>query len=152
MVMEISNQKRSTKIKRAFNISGIAIVLVGLAFLWMKNDTMVLIIAGIFVVYVGLAQYANLCYVNFITNNGKVLIRYYPVISIMKKEYEAIEFSQQALVNFKIEKVMGLADLQISIRTKRGIAEYPPISLAALSRAEIQQISSALTEIIHPTN
>lgn len=129
-------------------MTGIIIVLVGLAFLWMKNDTQVLITAGVFAVYVGIAQFANLCYVSFSSENRKILIRYYPIISILKKEYDAIEFAHQALVNFQIEKAMGFADLQISIKTKRGIAEYPSISLAALNQAEIEQISSALSEIM----
>ena len=43
---------------------------------------------------------------------------------------------------------MGFADLQIAIKTKRGIAEYPTISLAALSKAEIGQINSALAELL----
>jgi hypothetical protein len=146
--MEISNQKRSKKIKRAFNIAGIFIVLVGLAFLWMKKDILFMITVGVFAVYVGISQFANLCYVYFSTDNGRVLIRYYPVISILKKEYESIEFAQQALVHFQIEKSMGFADLEIAIKTKRGIAEYPTISLAALSKAEIEQISRALSEII----
>ena len=146
--MEISNQKRSKQIKRTFNLTGILIVVVGLIFLWLKNDTAVLITAGVFAVYVGIAQFANLCYVYFSTENGKVLIRYYPVISILKKEYESIEFAQSALVNFEIEKAMGFSDLTIAVKTKRGIAEYPSISLAALSAGEIEQIRQALTEIM----
>ncbi|HAQ19940.1 MAG TPA: hypothetical protein DCR40_12015 [Prolixibacteraceae bacterium] len=145
--MEISNQKRSKKIKRAFNFSGIAVVLIGLIFLWLKMDVAVLITAGVFAAYVGISMYANLCYVYFSTNNGKVLIRYYQVISIMKKEYESIEFAHQALVNFRIERTMGFSDLHIAIKTKRGIAEYPSVSLAALSKDEIEKINSALSEI-----
>jgi len=145
--MEISNQKRSKRIKRAFNIIGIAIVLVGLALLWLKQDTAVLITAGVFAIYVGISQFANLCYVSFSTNNGKILIRYYPIISLLKKEYESIEFAHQALVNFQIEKSMGFADLSIAIKTKRGIAEYPSISLAAMTKDEIEQISLNLSEI-----
>jgi hypothetical protein len=146
--MEVSNQKRSKRIKQAFNLTGIVIVLVGLIFLWMKLDTFVLITAGVFAVYVGISQFANLCYVNLSTNNGKISIRYYPVISILKKEYESIEFPQQSLLNFKIEKAMGFSDLQIAIKTKRGIAEFPTISLSALSKEEIGQIRFALTEIM----
>jgi hypothetical protein len=146
--MEISNQKRSKRIKQTFNISGIAIVLIGLVFLWLKQDIAVLITAGIFAVYVGITQFANLCYVYFSTQNGRILIRYYPIISIMKKEYESIEFTHQNLLNFQIEKAMGFADLTIAIKTKRGIAEYPSISLAAMSKAEIAQISAALNEIM----
>jgi hypothetical protein len=146
--MEISNQKRSKLIKRSFNISGIVIVVVGLIFLWLKQDTMVMITVGVFVVYVGISQFANLCYVFFSTANEKVLIKYYPIISILKKEYESIEFPQKALVGFKIEKALGFEDLQIAIKTKRGIAEYPTISLSALSKDEVEQIRLALAAIL----
>jgi len=146
--MEISNQKRSKQIKRMFNTAGIVIVLVGLLFLWLKKDTQVLITAAFFVVYVGASLYANLCFVNFKTDNGKVSIKYYPLFSIMKKEYVSIEFAHQSLVNFRIEKAMGFADLEIAIKTKRGIAEYPSVSLAALNKAEIEQIRVALSSIM----
>lgn len=146
--MEFSNQKRSKQIKRNFNIVGIIIVLVGLGLLWLKNDTGVIITVGVFAVYVGVSVFANLCFIFFSTENEKVLIKYYPIISIFKKDYGSIEFAQKSLVNFQIEKAMGFADLQIAIRTKRGIAEYPSISMAALSKAEIEQISSALLGII----
>ncbi len=129
-------------------MGGIIIVLVGLFFLWQKKDTPMLITAGVFIVYVGIAQFLNLCYVYFSTNNGKVLIRYYPVISFFKKNYETIEFPQQLLVSFRIEKSMGFSDLDIAIKSKRGMAEYPSVSLAALSKEEIEQIRIALEEII----
>ena len=147
--MEISNQQRTRLIKRTFNIIGIVIVLVGLIFLWMKQDTAVMITVGVFIVFVGISQYANLCYVYFSTANDKVQIKYYPIISIMKKEYEAIEFSHKSLVGFEVEKAMGFSDLQIAIRTKRGIAEYPAISLSALNKDEIEQIKSALNDLLN---
>ena len=146
--MEISNQKRSKQIKRSFNITGVVIVIIGLIFLWMKIDIAVMITVGVFVVYVGISQFANLCYVYFSTANEKILIKYYPIISILKKEYESIEFSHKSLVGFHVERAMGFADLQIVIKTKRGIAEYPSISLAALSKSQVEQIKSALTEIM----
>jgi hypothetical protein len=146
--MEFSNQKRSKSIRRAFNLIGITIVIVGLIFLWLKMDIALMITIGVFTVYVGISVYANLCFISFSTNNGKVLIKYYPIISILKKEFESIEFSHQSLVNFQIEQALGFADLTIAIKTKRGIAEYPTISLAALSKAEIGQIKLALEEII----
>jgi hypothetical protein len=135
--MEFSNQKRSKNI-----------VLVGLAFLWLKMDAAVLITAAVFAFYVGVSPFANLCYVYFSTDNGKVLIRYYPVITIIKKQFESIEFAQSMLINFQIEKSMGFEDLTIVIKTKRGIAEYPTISLAALRKDEIEQIRKELGRII----
>lgn len=146
--MEFSNQERTKNIKRTFNMIGVVIVIVGLVFLALKMDIAVMITVGVFVVYVGISQFANLCYVFFSTENEKVLIKYYPVISILKKEYDSIEFPQKTLVGFKIEKALGFSDLQIAIKTKRGIAEYPSISLSALSKSEIEQIKSALTDIL----
>lgn len=146
--MEFSNQKRSKTIKQVFNITGIIIVLIGLVFLYFKLDTHVLITAGIFAMYVGISMYANLCYVSFSTENNKVSIKYFPIITLMKKEYESIEFPQNILVGFQIEKAMGFADLEIAIKTKKGIAEYPTISLAALSKQEIEKIRTSLEEIM----
>ena len=103
---------------------------------------------GVFAVYVGVSVFANLCYVYFSTDNGNVLIRYYPIISIFKKGYQSIEFSHKMLVGFQIEKALGFSDLTIAIKTKRGIAEYPSISLAALSKGEIEQIRTALSDIL----
>jgi hypothetical protein len=146
--MELSNQERTKNIKRTFNMIGVAIVIIGLIFLALKQDIAVIITVGVFIIYMGISQFANLCYIFFSTENSKILIKYYPVISIMKKEYDSIEFPQNALIGFKIEKAMGFSDLQIAIKTKRGVAEYPSISLSALNKNEIEQITSALTEIM----
>ena len=147
--MEISNQNRSNQIKRTFNIISIIIILTCLIFVWLKQDIMIMVTVGIFAVYIGISIYANLCYVYFSTANEKVLIRYYPIISFIKKEYDSIEFAQNSLVGFQIEKALGFADLDIAIKTKRGIAEYPTISLAALSKTEVEQIRSSLSEILN---
>jgi len=146
--MEFSNQKRAKAIKRSFNLGGIVIVVVGLVLLWLKQDTGVLVTAGVFALYVGVAQFANLCYISFSTENGRVLIKYYPVISFLKKNFDEVGFPHQSLLNFQIERGLGFSDLTIAIRTKRGVAEYPSISLAGLSKAEIEQIRAALLEIM----
>jgi hypothetical protein len=146
--MEFSNQKRAKAIKRSFNLGGIVIVAVGLVLLWLKQDTGVLVTAGVFALYVGVAQFANLCYISFSTENGRVLIKYYPVISFLKKNFDEVGFPHQSLLNFQIERGLGFSDLTIAIRTKRGVAEYPSISLAGLSKAEIELIRAALLEIM----
>ncbi len=146
--MEFSNQKRAKAIKRSFNLGGIVIVVVGLVLLWLKQDIGVLVTAGVFALYVGVAQFANLCYISFSTENGRVLIKYYPVISFLKKNFDEVGFPHQSLLNFQIERSLGFSDLTIAIRTKRGVAEYPSISLAGLSKAEIELIRAALLEIM----
>lgn len=145
--MEFSNQKRAKKIKRIFNLTCVIMVVVGLIFLWLKMDIALVITGVVFVMIVGFVQFVNLCYVSFSTENNKVSIRYYPFISLLKKEYDSIEFPQQTLTHFQIERSLGGTDLTIAIRTKRGIAEYPTISLAGLSKSQIEQIRQELEEI-----
>lgn len=145
--MEFSNQKRSRQIKRIFNFTGIAIVVTGLIFLWLKIDLAVLISAVVFLLLLGFSQFAGISYFYFSTGNGKIQIRYYPVLTLIKKESNSIEFPQQSLINFQIERSLGLSDLTLIIKTKRGVAEYPSISLAGLTKDEIDRIGSELAEI-----
>ena len=145
--MEISNQKRSKRIKQAFNLTGILVVLIGLTFLWLKMDVLIYVTVGVFIAFLGIFQFLNLCYVYFSSDNGKILIRYYPIISIFKTQYDSVEFQHQALLDFQIEKSMGFSDLLIEIKTKRGIAQYPAISLTGLRKVEVDRIISELTEI-----
>jgi hypothetical protein len=145
--MEFSNQKRSKHIKRLFNFTGIAIVVTGLLFLWLKMDLAVLITAAVFALLIGFSQFAGISYFYFSTMNDKILIRYYPVLSLLKKESNSIEFPKQSLINFQIERSLGFSDLTLVIKTKRGVAEYPSIGMAGLTREEITQIESELAGI-----
>jgi hypothetical protein len=147
--MEISNQKRSKQIRRFFILTGIGTIALSQLLLWYKNELAVIITAIFFALYVIVFLFANFCYVFLSTEAGKVLIKYYPLISLINKNYKTIEFSHQSLLNFQIEKGLGFYDLTIAVKTKRGIAEYPSISLAALGKAEIEQIRQALAEIMN---
>lgn len=146
--MEFSNQNRIKKIKRTFNLACVILAVTGLIFLWLKMDTALLITMAVFLVIIGFAQFANLCFIAFSTENGKVAIRYFQAISFLKKKYESVEFPNQTLYTFQIERGLGFSDLTLVIKTKRGVAEYPSISLAALTQNEIDQIRKALEEIV----
>jgi len=146
--MEFSNQIRIKKIKRIFNLTCVILAVAGLIFLWLKMDTALLITMAVFLVIIGFAQFANLCFISFSTENGKVSVRYFQAVSFLKKKYESVEFPHQTLYTFQIERGLGFSDLTLVIRTKRGVAEYPSISLAALSQKEIDQVKKALEEII----
>lgn len=146
--MELSNKKRAGSIKRFFILTGILTVAGGQLLLWYKYELAVIILAIVFAFFVILFLSGNFCYISFSTENNKVTIRYYPVISILGREYNTIEFPHQSLLNFQIEKGLGFSDLTIAIRSQRGIAEYPPVSLAALNKVEIEKIMHTLTEIM----
>lgn len=146
--MEISNKKRARNIKRFFILTGILVVAAGQLLLWYKYELAVIILAIVSAFFGVIFLSGGFCYIFFSTENNKVTIRYYPVIAIMGKNYNTVEFPQQSLLNFQIEKGLGFSDLTIAIRSKGRVAEYPPISLAALNKAEIEEIRLTLIEIM----
>ncbi|MCW0482498.1 hypothetical protein [Gaoshiqia sediminis] len=146
--MEISNKKRTRRIKRIFNLVVVFLLLVALFFVWKENNAGALIAGGVLVLFVVGFQFVNMNYVYYSSEGGKLLVRYYPVVSLFGKEYNAIEFDKHLLYSAKVKKVLLFSDLYLSIRTSKGIAEYPEVSLAGLSREEIQAIQHDLTEIL----
>ncbi len=77
-------------------------------------------------------------------------MRYYKAIKFGGGEYNSIEFPQNALyqANFENSVFGKLTDLTIVVKTNRGPAEYPSVSLTALPKADRIKMKTALSEII----
>lgn len=92
---------------------------------------------------------ADYQFIQFETDNGKVVLRYFKAITFGRKSYHSIEFPQKILQNAHFENsVFGqLSDVTFFVRMQRGIAEYPTISLSALSLAERQKMQAVLLQI-----
>jgi hypothetical protein len=67
-----------------------------------------------------------------------------------KTEFSSIEFPQKVLKEAYFENsVFGkMSDVTLVIQTKKGVAEYPPVSLSAVSLIDRRKIKTALIEII----
>jgi hypothetical protein len=110
-----------------------------------------LLSAGILVVWFLVFQAIDFQYIYFSTNDDKIILRFYPAVKFGRKEYQTIEFPSNLLHEYTIEKsVFGMVeDLVLLVRTKRGVAEYPSVSMAALSKADRQKIDRSLREILN---
>ncbi|MCL1822182.1 MAG: hypothetical protein FWG22_05100 [Prolixibacteraceae bacterium] len=149
--MSINNLKRIKLIKQLFYlVSTILIVIIFLLF-YNNEDGWALLFAGILVVWFLIFQSIDFQYLEFSIASGMIVLRYYPAVKFGKKDYQTIEFPVNVLHDFTVESsLFGLtADLTLLVRTKRGIAEYPPISLAAVSKADQEKIAGALNELLH---
>lgn len=145
--MEISNQKRSRKIKKRFNLGVVLLLLPILIFVWQEMDLAALINGGVLILFIVGSQIIGLNYVHYESNNEMIQVRYYPIISFFGKEYSSIEFRKTLLHRAEVKKAFIFSDLYLEVKTKRGIAEYPPVSLAAMSRNDIRAIMDDLAEI-----
>jgi len=142
--MEISNQKRSRRIKRSFFLIAVLLLLPILFFVWKEMDLVALINGGVFLLFIIGFQFMGLNYVHYQSDGDILQIRYYPIVSFMGKEYSSIEFNKKRLFKAQVERSFLFHELHLEIRTREGIAEYPEVSLAAMSRHDIEAIRDDL--------
>ncbi|HKL33544.1 MAG TPA: hypothetical protein VJ919_13475 [Tangfeifania sp.] len=148
--MEIKNKKRVMVLRRLFFLVSLVIALVALA-LFLKDYTLYAIgTVGVFALWFLFFQVADYQYIEFSNENNKILLRYYKAVRFGKTDFHAIEFSQNLLHNAVFANSMfgKMTDLTLIIRTRRGIAEYPSVSLTALSPGERKSMQATLHKII----
>ncbi|MDX9883067.1 MAG: hypothetical protein RBS73_13475 [Prolixibacteraceae bacterium] len=145
--MEFSNQVRTKKIKRNFNLAVVVFIAIAIYFVWRKEDLIAVYIGIGFVVFLVLMFFLNFNYVSFSTKNGKVVMRYYPVISIFNREYSSIDFQHALLYKYDLKTTFPFREITLTVKTRQGVADYPPVCLNALTKNEINAIREKLEAI-----
>ncbi len=148
--MVVTNKKKANVLKRLFFLTGLVMAVFMLAMFLMDENLIAILTGAAFAVWFFIFQLFDFQYIEFIAEHNKIILRYYPAIKFGKKEYSAIEFADYMLHDVEFEKTLfGLAtDLTLVVRTKRGIAEYPPVSLAAVKAEDRKKIREILYAIL----
>ena len=149
--MIVENNNRIKALKRVFYIGAGSWAISSLVFFLIGRDLQGFIAAGILLVWFLIFQFIDFQYVYFELTEEKLVLRFYSMVKFGRKDYQTIEFSPAYLYDYRIEKsVFGrVEDLILVIKSSRGIAEYPPVSLAALDRTNRQIIERNLKKILH---
>jgi hypothetical protein len=148
--MEIKNKKKVVSLRRLFFLVSLVIALAALTLFLIDLTLYAIGVVGVFAIWFLFFQVADYQYIEFSDDNNKILLRYYKAVRFGKTEFNSIEFPQNLLHNAIFENSMfgKMSDLTLVIRTRRGIAEYPSVSLTALSLDERKQMQSALHKIL----
>jgi hypothetical protein len=149
--MIVDNSERIKHIKRLFYMISVLLVVSGAALLYLDQTGRALIALGVLVVWFLVFQAIDFQYIHFSSEKEKLVLRFYPAVKFGRKDYQTIEFPTNLLHEYTIEKSMfgTVNDLTILVKTKRGVAEYPSISMAALSKSDQMKIEKALRELLH---
>ena len=148
--MKISNKKTAVKYKRIFFLVSILITLITLVLFLLDLTIFGLAGVGVFSLWYLYFHVADYQFIEYNDDNAKIVLRYYKIISFGSKSYHSIEFPKSIIQNAHFEdSVFGkLSDLTFLVRTKRGIAEYPSVSLSALSPKERKKMQESLYTIL----
>jgi hypothetical protein len=155
--MRINNKKRAVKFKRIFFLVSVLIAVTSVLFylfdLFDKTEAAIISI-GVFSLWYLYFHVADYLFIEFRNENDKIVLRYYKAISFGNPRFNEIEFPQQMLRKAIFENsVFGkLSDVTLVVKTKRGVAEYPSVSLSAVKREDRQKISDSLNDILSHQN
>jgi hypothetical protein len=148
--MIITNKGRTVFYKRLFYLVSLVIAIIALILFLMDLTIYALASVGVFALWFLFFQVIDYQYIEFSDENNKILLRYYKLIRFGKTEFNAIEFPQRILYNVSFENsVFGkMTDLTFIIKTRRGIAEYPSVSLTALPKEDRVRMKAILYNIL----
>lgn len=148
--MRINNKNKITALKRLFFLTSVLIALIALVLFLLDLTIYGISMVGVFALWFLYFQVTDYNYIEFSNENNKILLRFYKAVKFGKAEFNSIEFPQKMLQNASFENsVFGKrSDLALAVKTKRGIAEYPSVSLTAVSKEDRKKIQTVLNQIL----
>ncbi|KAF0238934.1 MAG: hypothetical protein FD181_657 [Prolixibacteraceae bacterium] len=152
--MRINNKNRAVKFKRTFFLVSVVIAIGALLFFLFDMTGTALISIGVFSLWYLYFHVADYQFVEFKNENGRVMLRYYKAVSFGRPRFNEIEFPQNMLRKVFFENsVFGkMSDLTLVVKTKRGAAEYPSVSLSAVHFEDRLKIAQSLNELLSHLN
>lgn len=149
-IFQMDNKNRSGNFF-AFYISGGILLSAGaVVCVAFKRYDLLIAVSVLSIAYIILLNCIKPSFFELLVTNQRLQVNYYSVASTFRT-YQSIEMELFQLKGFTIERKMaGLKmNLIISVASKFGIADYPPVSLALLSKAEIARVVHVLNEIMN---
>jgi hypothetical protein len=148
--MTITNKKQTVFLKRLFFLVSVVIALSALALFLFDHILYALALVGVFAVWFLFFQVADYQYIEFHDADNKILLRYYKAVRLGSTSFNSIEFPHNMLYNAQFENSLfgKMSDLTLVVKTKRGIAEYPSVSLTALPKQERLKLQGILLRIM----
>jgi hypothetical protein len=152
--MRINNKNRAVKLKRIFFLVSVVIAIAALLFFLFDFVAFALISVGIFSLWYLYFHVADYQFIEFSNENERILLRYYKAVSFGRPGFNEIEFPKSVLKKALFENsIFGeLTDVTLVIKTKKGVAEYPSVSLSAVNKKDRKEMSTALKELLLQLN
>lgn len=151
--MRINNRKRAVKLRRIFFLMSVVFAIAALLFFLFDNLALSLTTVGIFSIWYIYFLVADYQFIEFSDENNKINLRYYKAISFGSPKFNEIEFPHHVLKDVVFENsIFGkMSDLILVVKTKRGIAEYPSVSLSAVSILDRRNLANLLNQFLSQT-
>ena len=148
--MRINNKKRAVVLKRIFFLASVVLAIAALLFFLFDMIAMALISIGVFSLWYLYFHVADYQFIEYSDENNRIVLRYYKAVSLGSPRFNEIEFPQNMLRKvFFDNSIFGkMSDVTLVVTTKRGVADYPSVSLSAVNFEDRQKMAQSLNELI----
>jgi len=131
--MIFSNQEVVKKLRMVLLIIGACSLFIMALLVVLGMFTAMVVLAALFLISVLTISLLNFQYIRIAEERNRIIVRYYPIFSF-DRNFETFEFSVNQLRRITVTKhFLGLKwDVRFTIQVKKGIADFPPVSLSAV--------------------
>ena|SRR4030042_2511735 len=114
----------------------------------LTNYHLAIIIAGIYILYMLFNALRQYYYIYFSDTGDKIILRYFPT-GVFTKKKNSIEVAKKEFAGYEKKRwLFGFREILILlVKTPRGVAKYPPVSLTALKKKEKESLYLALDRL-----
>lgn len=148
-IFKLDNKNRSGNFFFLFIASGVIASGIGIAFAAVGMYKAIVVDVILATIYFYFITRINPSFFEMLVSEDKIQLNFYSVSSTFRN-YKTIEIPFNQFHDFKIEEKYGKLrkTLTVSVKSKYGIADYPPISISILKRTEIAQVAHVLQQIM----
>ena len=147
--MDFSNSKWVNKLRIVFLVSGLCWLLTIAVLLFLELFGASVILAGLFLLAVLLIAVMNFQYIRISVDKDKMTVRYYSIFAV-DRMFRMFEFPVGVLWRVELRNYfLGLKlEARFTVRVKKGLADYPWISLSAMPFRERNKLIGNLKNLV----
>ena len=147
--MEFSTGKWVKILRIVFLTMGLCLLLAVTALIFFDHFTAAVLLVAFFFVAMALIAMFNFKFIQITANKEKLIVKYYSLFSI-DREFNMIEFQTEQLRRVETRSYfLGLKlEIRFVIRVKKGLAEYPWISLSSVPIGARSKLIGSLCKLV----
>lgn len=148
-IFQLENKARSGNFFVAYIVGGILLFAAAILCIAFSHYKLLIPVSLVSIVYIILLNYLKPSYVEVFVSEQFFRLNYYAVASTFRT-YHSIGFELRQLKDYKLKhQLFGLkSTLILTVSSNFGLADYPPVSLSLLRKADRESLLHVLNQIL----
>ena len=148
-IFQLNNKNRATNFFVLFIGSGIVFLGIALYFVAVNMTIELILTVVAAIVYFYFYSKMKPSFFELLVTEDRLQLNFYSVSSTFRN-YQSIEIALNQLKDFSIQKKFGGLNksLILSVESRYGLADYPPVSISILTKKEKARVLHVLNEIV----